>query len=153
MDTPHSIRTARIFAFGTALAALCLSGCIDNAVSGVSTPLEFCLDKAEVDCHVYFDCYDAARRNQLTIPGAKTWTSKADCEAKQKALCMPVPMVCATDLVFQEMRSSDCIKAWNVLSCEAWNQPEPPMPPACYKCDPVSKDQCVLSYCTAQTSI
>ncbi len=141
------------FVISIAIATLSLSACIENSVSGIATPLSFCLEKAEFDCHVYFDCFEETRRSGLKVPGAQTWLDEADCVGKQKALCMPDPMVCGRDLVFQEMRASDCIDAWNAVSCTDWNQPDAPKPPACYKCDQVTKDNCVLSYCTKPTSI
>jgi|GEM_PF-6314255 len=154
MVTPTPFRLAHPpHLIGVAIAAITLFACIETSVSGIATPLSFCLDKAEVDCHVYFDCFDQTRRNGLKIPGAQSWLDESDCVTKQKALCMPEPMVCESNLVFQEMRASDCIDAWNSVSCADWNQPDAPKPPACYKCDQVTKDNCVLSYCTKPTSI
>ena len=44
---------------GILVTLLAVSGCIENKVPETATRQSFCLDRAEVDCHVYFDCFEA----------------------------------------------------------------------------------------------
>lgn len=106
-------------------AMLAITGCVDVSPGPSLTKAEYCEARAELDCRVYWTCFDIGLREQtraeLALRGLDIGASRAQCETNLKAACATKPFACGANETFQEMKAGACIAGLETLSCQDWN--------------------------------
>lgn len=127
-----------LFTLRAGLALVCLgagAACVDTSAGRPLTVKSFCEERAEVDCRVYWDCFDVSARDEAreerAAQGLDIGQDRRQCVSNLKAACATQPFACPMRMVFQELKAGACIDALEGLSCADWNGGGAAMARAC----------------------